>query len=1191
MAEKTHESAEIKNYLLGNISSEEKMREIEKRLMTDDEFYQEFSIEESELVQDYADGYLSAGERESFEKNYLVSDERLEQVKIAKALRQYVNERENPGNAAEISGNNGNGYKSYFKNFFSTPLPVAFAAILIAAAGAFAIWKLVIVSSDNAVLASLNKAYQKERPFESRISGLDYAPQNNLRGAEKEKIDTISRDHARLLSLEAAQKSKTADNLHNLGRVYLAQREFGQAIEHLKAASALAPENAEILNDLGAAYLEESKRYGAMGDGKKLDSAAQALATIEKALELNPNLLPALFNKALCLQELTSTEEARKAWREYLNRDSNSRWSDEARQRLEALEADRPQSKTSEEILREFLTAYRDKNDEAAWRVISRNREIVKGKLIPKQLAFLFLNSEGAEKAEYLSALNYAGDLEKQKTGDPYFAEIADFYLQASPEQQSLSKAAQISMNEGFELYFKGEYQASFNKFKNSQKEFAESGNIREAKLSEYWAAFCTYMLADLAGHKKALEELAEFCRKHNYKWLLAEIYIWLGVNAEEATEYSKAVEYHKEAVRLCEEISDTYNLGKTLTILADEYGKLRQYQSSFGALEKSLALAAENPETSLRQKWRNFNTAALIFFNLKHYTVAAAFEKEALAIGDETQDATFSHSASLHLGIIYGQQQRYKEAGEYLEKSVNIAESLNDEGTRNKYLAISYTHLANFRRLSSDCDSALAIYDKAVEYGSKDYKSYQYNARKGRLLCYVAQKNETAFEREYPLVLDLFEQNRRQITEEASRNTFFHQEQDVYDLTIDYEYGKGNYEKAFNLSETSRSRSLLDLLKHGARVSDGDLEVRLTEIAEPLKLEEIRRSIPEKTQIVQYSVLENKVIIWLVAKNDFTAFSSPVSSEELNGKIAAYLEILSDRTREFSAEARELSREIYQILISPVLDRLDPNKEIAFIPDKFLLQVPFAALISPETGKFLIEDFTPLYSPSANVFLVSSAKAKEKSLSEKENILIVGNPAFDRNSFDLPDLPGAAKEAENVAALYPDAIRLTGENATKEAIKHNLPKAEIAHFAGHYVVNDFSPMRSYLLLAGAGETGALSNYELIKDSLSPRAKLIVLSACRTGVEGYYNGEGMIGASRAFLGMGIPLVIASQWQVDSEATRDLMSKFHEYRKRERLSSAAALRRAQLEMLGGQNRDYRKPFYWAAFSPIGGYTQF
>ncbi|HEX8118565.1 MAG TPA: CHAT domain-containing protein, partial [Pyrinomonadaceae bacterium] len=97
------------------------------------------------------------------------------------------------------------------------------------------------------------------------------------------------------------------------------------------------------------------------------------------------------------------------------------------------------------------------------------------------------------------------------------------------------------------------------------------------------------------------------------------------------------------------------------------------------------------------------------------------------------------------------------------------------------------------------------------------------------------------------------------------------------------------------------------------------------------------------------------------------------------------------------------------------------------------------------------------------------------------------------------------------------------------------------------------------------------------------------LSACETGFERYDRSEGAIGVARTFLALGAPVVVASQWKVDSEPTKDLMIAFHRKRKEGGLSSAESLRRAQLELL---NRDGTKaPFYWAAFSLFGGYAEY
>jgi CHAT domain-containing protein len=93
------------------------------------------------------------------------------------------------------------------------------------------------------------------------------------------------------------------------------------------------------------------------------------------------------------------------------------------------------------------------------------------------------------------------------------------------------------------------------------------------------------------------------------------------------------------------------------------------------------------------------------------------------------------------------------------------------------------------------------------------------------------------------------------------------------------------------------------------------------------------------------------------------------------------------------------------------------------------------------------------------------------------------------------------------------------------------------------------------------------------------------LSACQTGLDRYYNGEGAIGLARAFLKAGIPLVVASQWPVDSDATADLMVSMYRHRK-SGVSTAEALQDAQVEMLHGPNEANRPPRYWAAFVCVG-----
>ncbi len=75
--------------------------------------------------------------------------------------------------------------------------------------------------------------------------------------------------------------------------------------------------------------------------------------------------------------------------------------------------------------------------------------------------------------------------------------------------------------------------------------------------------------------------------------------------------------------------------------------------------------------------------------------------------------------------------------------------------------------------------------------------------------------------------------------------------------------------------------------------------------------------------------------------------------------------------------------------------------------------------------------------------------------------------------------------------------------------------------------------------------------------------KLVVMSACETGLGQAAGGEGLIGLQRAFHIAGADSVVASLWKVEDKPTQILMTKFYEnllVKKQGRLDS---LRNAQL----------------------------
>jgi CHAT domain-containing protein len=384
-----------------------------------------------------------------------------------------------------------------------------------------------------------------------------------------------------------------------------------------------------------------------------------------------------------------------------------------------------------------------------------------------------------------------------------------------------------------------------------------------------------------------------------------------------------------------------------------------------------------------------------------------------------------------------------------------------------------------------------------------------------------------------------------------------------------------------------------------GAQIAqdDNDLQLQLAPSVSPLTQSQIQPQLPLKTQLLQYAVLDDKVIMWVMTRDRSNSEHTIINLSELDKKISAYLQALtraSNNRDQIVAQAKEL----YDDLIGPIEKYLDKRLILCVVPDKNLSFLPFAALVSPTSGRHLIEDYSIQIAPSATIFIKTSQQAEQLLANKSEQALVVGNPYFDREQFgELPDLPQARREAEQVAQLYATKP-LLGNEATSPEVKRLLNKADVVHLATHAVPDERSPLLSKLLLSkdrvSKGETHHVSSGFIqaseIYEMKFTRTRLVVLSACQTGIERAYRGEGAISLVRPFI-TEVPVVVASLWPVESYATADLMISFHKHRKQDRFSTVEALRRAQLEMLYNQQPNLPQNYGWAAFVTIGGYAEF
>lgn len=82
---------EIRQYLLGGLDDEARQG-IERRLLTEEDFFEELLFVEEELTDQYLNEGLSEDERRGFEGHFLSTPERRRKLSFARALGRYVSE-------------------------------------------------------------------------------------------------------------------------------------------------------------------------------------------------------------------------------------------------------------------------------------------------------------------------------------------------------------------------------------------------------------------------------------------------------------------------------------------------------------------------------------------------------------------------------------------------------------------------------------------------------------------------------------------------------------------------------------------------------------------------------------------------------------------------------------------------------------------------------------------------------------------------------------------------------------------------------------------------------------------------------------------------------------------------------------------------------------------------------------------
>ena len=305
-------------------------------------------------------------------------------------------------------------------------------------------------------------------------------------------------------------------------------------------------------------------------------------------------------------------------------------------------------------------------------------------------------------------------------------------------------------------------------------------------------------------------------------------------------------------------------------------------------------------------------------------------------------------------------------------------------------------------------------------------------------------------------------------------------------------------------------------------------------------------------------------------------------------------------------SDAKPAGRALDELVMRPIRRIVGGVRHLLLAPDGALNVVPFAAMVD-EQGRYSIEDFRISYLSTGRDLL------RPTDLAPRSSAVVIANPAFGGSKDSTGDLgqhldPLAFTEEEGrqVAAALGGNEPWLQAAANKRALMQT-KGPRVLHVATHgFFLDDTQApassarglfradardkpqnplLRSGLALAGAnlaGGDGILTSLEASSLDLWG-TKLVVLSACDTGVGEIKNGEGIYGLRRAFALAGAASIVMSLWMVDDEGTRDLMKAYYARLARGE-GRAEALRNVQLAL--SHSAQYGDPWHWASFVEYG-----
>jgi CHAT domain-containing protein/tetratricopeptide (TPR) repeat protein len=389
-------------------------------------------------------------------------------------------------------------------------------------------------------------------------------------------------------------------------------------------------------------------------------------------------------------------------------------------------------------------------------------------------------------------------------------------------------------------------------------------------------------------------------------------------------------------------------------------------------------------------------------------------------------------------------------------------------------------------------------------------------------------------------------------------------------------------------------------------------------EYPEPITVSELQAKVLKSDEVLfEYFVSTKGIFCFVITHGRYEVVKLAMDEEGLGRRVEALLENVEAGPQRGEGFDRAVANELYKILLKP-FEWAMTGKTLIIVPDGILTRLPFEILVIMDDDRsYLLEKHAVKYVQSASVLGTLRAQYEHDIGRSHDAFIGFGDPVYDYENFKagkpeqegtlaggeeasgrlartryvrvggrLSRLEASGDEVKAIKRIFREKNReeetlLRVEAREGRAKSREMERYDYIHFAMHGILAPRFQAIAFSQIPNDKEDGMLTLGEIM--NVRYNARLVVLSACQTGLGRIERSEGVTGLTRAVMYAGSPVAVVSLWSVDDEGTRELMVRFYDNMISKEVPKAEALRAAKLEMLKTR---YRNPFFWSVFVMYG-----